>query len=38
MKYLEEGEEGITVAELKAALRKGTIAGDAIPCILRYSI
>ena len=30
-KYLEEGEEGITVAELKAALRKGTIAGDAIP-------
>ena len=32
-KYLEEGEEGITVAELKAALRKGTIAGDAIPCL-----
>ena len=32
-KYLEEGEEGITVAELKDALRKGTIAGDAIPCL-----
>ena len=32
-KYLEEGEEGITVAELKGALRKGTIAGDAIPCL-----
>ena len=32
-KYLEEGEEGITVAELKAALRKGTIPGDAIPCL-----
>ncbi len=31
MKYLE-GEE-ITVAELKAALRKGTIAGEAIPCL-----
>ena len=30
-KYLE-GEE-LTVAELKAALRKGTIAGDAIPCL-----
>ena len=30
-KYLE-GEE-ISVAELKAALRKGTIAGDAIPCL-----
>ncbi|MBQ9699314.1 MAG: elongation factor G [Lachnospiraceae bacterium] len=31
MKYLE-GEE-LTVAELKAALRKGTIAGEAIPCL-----
>ena len=31
MKYLE-GEE-ITVAELKSALRKGTIAGEAIPCL-----
>ena len=30
-KYLE-GEE-LTVAELKAALRKGTIAGEAIPCL-----
>ena len=30
-KYLE-GEE-ITIAELKAALRKGTISGDAIPCL-----
>ena len=30
-KYLE-GEE-VTVPELKAALRKGTIAGDAIPCL-----
>ena len=30
-KYLE-GEE-ISVPELKAALRKGTIAGDAIPCL-----
>ena len=30
-KYLE-GEE-LTVEELKAALRKGTIAGDAIPCL-----
>ena len=30
-KYLE-GEE-LTVAELKGALRKGTIAGDAIPCL-----
>jgi elongation factor G len=30
-RYLE-GEE-ISVAELKAALRKGTIAGDAIPCL-----
>ena len=30
-KYLE-GEE-LTIAELKAALRKGTIAGDAIPCL-----
>ena len=30
-KYLE-GEE-ITSAELKAALRKGTISGDAIPCL-----
>lgn len=30
-KYLE-GEE-ITVPELKAALRKGTIAGDAVPCL-----
>ena len=30
-KYLE-GEE-ISVAELKAALRKGTISGDAIPCL-----
>ncbi len=31
MKYLE-GEEA-TVAELKAALRKGTISGEAIPCL-----
>ena len=31
MKYLE-GEE-LTVEELKAALRKGTIAGEAIPCL-----
>ena len=31
MKYLE-GEE-ITTEELKAALRKGTIAGEAIPCL-----
>ncbi len=31
MKYLE-GEE-LSIAELKAALRKGTIAGDAIPCL-----
>ncbi len=31
MKYLE-GEE-VTVAELKAALRKGTISGEAIPCL-----
>jgi elongation factor G len=30
-KYLE-GEE-LSVEELKAALRKGTIAGDAIPCL-----
>jgi elongation factor G len=30
-KYLE-GEE-VTVPELKAALRKGTIAGEAIPCL-----
>ncbi len=30
-KYLE-GEE-LTVEEMKAALRKGTIAGDAIPCL-----
>ena len=30
-KYLE-GEE-LTIAELKGALRKGTIAGDAIPCL-----
>ncbi len=30
-KYLE-GEE-LTIAELKAALRKGTISGDAIPCL-----
>ena len=30
-KYLE-GEE-ISMAELKAALRKGTISGDAIPCL-----
>jgi elongation factor G len=30
-RYLE-GEE-ITIAELKSALRKGTIAGDAIPCL-----
>ena len=30
-KYLE-GEE-LTVAELKGALRKGSIAGDAIPCL-----
>ena len=30
-KYLE-GEE-VTVPELKAALRKGTISGDAIPCL-----
>ena len=30
-KYLE-GEE-LTVEELKGALRKGTIAGDAIPCL-----
>ena len=30
-RYLE-GEE-LTIAELKAALRKGTIAGDAIPCL-----
>jgi elongation factor G len=31
MKYLD-GEE-LTVPEMKAALRKGTIAGDAIPCL-----
>ncbi len=30
-KYLE-GEE-LSIADLKAALRKGTIAGDAIPCL-----
>ena len=30
-KYLE-GEE-LTIAELKGALRKGTIAGEAIPCL-----
>ena len=30
-KYLE-GEE-LTIAELKGALRKGTISGDAIPCL-----
>ncbi len=30
-KYLE-GEE-LSIAELKAALRKGTISGDAIPCL-----
>ena len=30
-RYLE-GED-ISIAELKAALRKGTIAGDAIPCL-----
>lgn len=30
-KYLDGGE--LTVPELKAALRKGTIAGDAIPCL-----
>ena len=30
-KYLENGEEGITVEELKKALRKGTIASEAVP-------
>ena len=36
MKYLE-GEE-ITEEELKAALRKATIANEIIPCILWFFI
>ncbi len=31
-KFLEGGEEAVTVDELKAALRKGTCEGRAIPC------